>query len=150
MFFTQLERVLQVARGEGGMAALFLNEREPCTPQLQTESLLMRLILNSMALLHAEMGRLHHNRDHDGTALIERFERERFCTDVQLWCFQGRELGFDRLFDDARPLCVLQSGDRASGRGEELAPRAPVSGVDGYIARLVPAVSRGARAVSGW
>jgi hypothetical protein len=60
----------------------------------------MRLILNSMALLHAEMGRLHLSLDHDGTPLIERFERERFCTDVQLWCFQGRELGFDRLFDD--------------------------------------------------
>ena len=99
VFFTHLEQLLQIER-EHGFARLFESNIENCEFLLQPASLLMRLILNAIAHMHAEMGRMRENLEFKGLPLIEPFHLNNYCTELQQWCLSASDLRMDLLFDD--------------------------------------------------
>lgn len=104
VFFEQVERIFEVDDGPG-VASLFTSTSQGdfCDPLLRSDSLLMRLILNSIALLQAEFGRMRATRDFESLPLIDSFPRDQDCSDVQMWCQEARDLRLQ----DISPICDL-------------------------------------------
>jgi hypothetical protein len=97
VFFSQLERIFEID-AEHGVARIFANEN--CESLIQTDSLLLRLILHSIIRLHAEMGRMHETLDFEGLPFIESFNPGSQCTNLQGWSRNANHLTKDLLFDD--------------------------------------------------
>ncbi len=91
VFFEQVERIFEVD-DEHGVSRLFTSHSDFCDPLLETDSLLMRLILNSIALLQAEFGRMKRTRDFASLPLIDSFLRDGYCSEVQMWCEEAQDL----------------------------------------------------------
>jgi hypothetical protein len=102
MFFAQLDRILELDEADG-VAQLFMRQSDYCDPLLQTDSLLMRMILNSIALLQAEIGRMAETGDRNGQPLVENLEQDGYCTNLQRLC----EIAAEVRLHDYGTICNL-------------------------------------------
>ena len=117
VFFSQLEELYGYCQDQG-FAELFKGYNENCELPFQPESLLLRLIINSIARLLAEMGRMNKNPEREGLPLIEPFdlgdEAGDFCSRLQEFAVGGGQMNLDMLLQDDGFLTDLLHGDENS------------------------------------
>jgi hypothetical protein len=105
-FLAHLERIFELdEHPDLRLPNLFSRPSELCKPLIDSDSLLIRLLLNSLALLYGEMGRMREQPDSVGLPLIERFNPD-MCTDLEMWS-QAVALRFTEFFENDRVIEVL-------------------------------------------
>jgi hypothetical protein len=113
MFFAHLERIFELDDDpDPDHPNLFWKRTDYCELLLPTDSLLIRLILHSLALLYAETGRIIEIGEPGILPAVERFERDSsYCSDLEQWC-QDAKLRFSELFDDGEVSSVTGIDER--------------------------------------